>query len=250
VFALVPIAVMSAGLAGFILNEPLSQARFVSAVITVVPPLRGVIDDVVKGLAQVSPSLSLIGLALAAWGTSRLFASLDTAIEQIFAGSPSRRFVSRTIRRLGSVVVMASIVATALIVIPVLSVVGDGIRATGPLEGALLTVVLVAATVGMAALALAAVYRVMPPHPPSWPAIRVPAAAVALGLLVLTRLFIILAPRLFGTNVVYGTLGALFVGLVWLDLVFGLILLGAAWVCERSIEGSSGAPPVSSDAIG
>jgi membrane protein len=240
VFALVPIAVLSAGLAGFILDDPLSQARFVDAVVSVLPPLRGVIDEIVSGLAEASPSLSIIGLALAGWGTSRLFASLDTAIEQVFAGSPSRHFVSRTIRRLGSVAVMAIIVVAALIVIPVLSVVGDGIRATGPLEGALLTVALVAVTVVVAGLALAAIYRVMPPHRPSWTSIRLPAAAIALGLLVLTRAFVVLAPRLLGTNLVYGALGAIFVGLVWLDLVFRLILVGAAWVCERSIAEVTG----------
>ena len=252
VFALVPIAVLSAGLAGFILDDPISQARFIDAVVSVLPPLRGVIDEIVNGLAEASPSLSLIGLVLAAWGTSRLFASLDAAIEQIFAGSPSRHFVSRTIRRLGSVVVMAIVVVTALIVIPVLSVLGDGIRETGPLEGALLTVALVAVTVVLAGLALAAIYRVMPPHRPSWAAIRLPSAAVALGLLVLTRLFVILAPRLLGTNLVYGALGAIFVGLVWLDLVFSLVLVGAAWVCERSIAETTDAaePPPTANGSG
>ena len=53
--------------------------------------------------------------------------------------------------------------------------------------------------------------------------------------MILTRVFVFLAPRLFGANLVYGTLGAILVGLTWLDLVFTVILLGAAWVRERSI---------------
>jgi uncharacterized BrkB/YihY/UPF0761 family membrane protein len=45
---------------------------------------------------------------------------------------------------------------------------------------------------------------------------------------------VFLAPRLFGANLVYGTLGAILVGLTWLDLVFTVVLLGAAWVRERA----------------
>jgi uncharacterized BrkB/YihY/UPF0761 family membrane protein len=62
----------------------------------------------------------------------------------------------------------------------------------------------------------------------------VPAVVGAVALVVITRIFVFVAPRVFGANVVYGTLGAILVGLTWLDLVFSLVLLGAAWVRERS----------------
>jgi uncharacterized BrkB/YihY/UPF0761 family membrane protein len=56
---------------------------------------------------------------------------------------------------------------------------------------------------------------------------------VAITLFVVTRAFTLLAPRLFAANAVYGTLGTIFLGLAWLNLVFLAILLGAAWVAER-----------------
>jgi uncharacterized BrkB/YihY/UPF0761 family membrane protein len=46
--------------------------------------------------------------------------------------------------------------------------------------------------------------------------------------------FVFVAPRVFGANLVYGTLGAILIGLAWLDLVFTVVLLGAAWVRERT----------------
>jgi uncharacterized BrkB/YihY/UPF0761 family membrane protein len=63
-----------------------------------------------------------------------------------------------------------------------------------------------------------------------------PATVAALTLAALTRIFVFLTPRLFGTNVVYGTLGAILISLAWLDLVFTVILIGAAWVRERAVD--------------
>lgn len=234
--AIVPVALLVAAIGGFILTDPESQRRFIQAVVTVAPPLTGVIDEVVNGLAGASTSLSVIGLVLAAWGTSRLFASLESGIGQIFAGSPRRGFVSRTVRRIAAVAVLSMLVTAALVVVPALSVAGDLIRSSGELEGALLTIGLLAAAVVLAAGAVAFLYRTLPSTTASWTTVRGPAVAVAIALLVITRVFTLLAPRLFGANAVFGTLGTIFLGLAWLNLVFVAILLGAAWVADRLAE--------------
>jgi membrane protein len=205
----------------------------VRSVAELLPPLSGVVDEIVVGLSQASPSLSLIGLVLAAWGTSRLFASLEAALALIDSDAPRRSLVRRAARRLGSIVVLAGIVLIALVVLPTLAIVievsGSG-GAAHPILDALLAVVAPA----LAGLALAAIYRLVPPVRPTWRAIAVPAVVGALALVVLTRLFVFLAPRVFGANLVYGTLGAILVGLTWLDLAYSVVLLGAAWVRERS----------------
>jgi membrane protein len=234
--AIVPMALLVATIGGFILADPESQRRFIEAVVSLAPPLAGVVDEVVKGLASASTSLSVIGLVLAAWGTSRLFASLESGIGQLFAGSSRRGFVSRTVRRIVSIAVLAILVTAALVVVPILSVAGDLIRASGELEGALLTIGLSAAAVVVAAAAVAFLYRTLPPTTASWTTVRRPAVAVAIALLLITRVFTLLAPRLFGANAVYGTLGTIFLGLAWLDLVFVAILLGAAWVADRQAD--------------
>ena len=232
-FALLPLALLVAAIAGFVVTDPESQRRFVEAVVTFAPPLAGVVDEIVRGMANASTSVSLIGLVLAFWGTSRLFASLESGIAQVFAGSPRRGFVSRTVRRIGSVIVLAVLVAAALVIVPVLSVAGEVIRASGPGEAALLTIGLLVAALAIAAIALAALYRVLPPVAPTWRAVQSPAVVVAIALIALTRGFTLLAPRLFGANAVYGTLGTIFLGLAWLNLMFLASLLGAAWVAER-----------------
>ena len=240
-FALLPLALLVAAIAGFIVTDPDSQRRFVQAIVSFAPPLAGVVDEIVRGMANASTSVSVIGLVLAFWGTSRLFASLESGVAQVFAGAPRRSFLSRTVRRIGSVVVLAGLVAAALIIVPGLSVAGDLVRASGPLEGAALTVALLVVALTIAALALAALYRLLPPVAAPWSAVRRPAVVVAVALLVITRAFTLLAPRLFGANAVYGTLGTIFLGLAWLNLVFIAILLGAAWVADRMSDGAEGA---------
>jgi membrane protein len=101
----------------------------------------------------------------------------------------------------------------------------------------------------MSALALAVVYRVMPIVRPTIGAVVLPAVIGGLALEVLTRGFVFFAPRIFAGNLVYGTLGTILVGLIWLDLVFTVILVGAAWVIERSIEGRPDAAPAPLDPV-
>ena len=225
---------VASGLAGFFLRDPGSQADVIAAVVAFAPPLAGVIDEIVGGLSEASASLSIIGLVLAAWGTSRLFAALESGVAQMFAGTPRRSLVRRTAWRLGSILVMAGILLAALIGAPALAIVGDVASMTGSL-GQVVGTLLVLLPIALSGLSIAAVYRFIPPARPTWRAIVLPAGVVALALVGLTRLFVFLTPRLFGANFVYGTLGAIFVGLAWLNLVFTVILLGAAWVRERSL---------------
>jgi membrane protein len=232
VLALIPIGIVASGFAGLVLNDAESRAEMIRTISRFLPPLAGVVDEIVGGLSRASPSLSILGLVLAAWGTSRLFAALESAIAQINAGGPRRSLVRRTARRLGSIAVLAGIVLVTLIATPVLALAVE-MNGTGSARPILELFLAVLPPV-LGGLALALVYRLVPLPRPTWRAIVPPAILGAVALVVLTRVFVFLAPRLFGANLVYGTLGAILVGLTWLDLVFTVVLLGAAWVRERA----------------
>jgi len=120
-----------------------------------------------------------------------------------------------------------------LIAAPVLTIVLGLSDATSAVRPVLATMVAIVPP-ALSAIALAAVYRVVPATRPAWRAISLPALCGAGAVIVLTRVFIFVGPRIFGANLVYGTLGALLIGLTWLDLVFTVVLLGAAWVRERA----------------
>jgi len=178
VLALIPLALLASGLAGFFLRDPASQAEVVAALIGFAPPLAGVVDEIVGGLSEASASLSLIGLLLAAWGTSRLFAALESGIAQMFSGTPRRGLVRRTAWRIGSIVIMAAILLIALVGAPALAIVGDIASLSGPLD-TVYTTLLVLLPIAVTGLSIAAVYRFIPPARPTWRAIGLPAVAAA-----------------------------------------------------------------------
>ncbi len=232
ILALIPLALLATGLAGFFLSDAASRADLIRSIAAFVPPLAGVVDEIVGGLSRASPSLSIIGLVLAAWGTSRLFSALESAIAQMDLGDPRRSLIRRTAWRLGSIIVLAVVVIAAILATPVLALgveLSGGIGSARPVFDVLLAIV----PPVLGAVALAAIYRLVPPVRPTWRAIGLPAIVGSIVLVVLTRVFVFVAPRVFGANLVYGTLGALLVGLTWLDLAFTVVLMGAAWVRER-----------------
>ncbi|HEY7133353.1 MAG TPA: YihY/virulence factor BrkB family protein [Candidatus Limnocylindrales bacterium] len=232
VFALIPLALFATGVAGFLVSDPQSRDDIVEAVAEVFPPLAGIVNDILKGLAASSTTATLLGLVIAGWGTSRLFASLESAIAQLDLGVPRRNIVHLYGRRILSVLVVGGIVLLALLAAPILSLVQDT-AAQDSVASSVLDLLLFVLPPVLGAVALAVIYRIMPLIRPSWRAVVPPAILGGLVLVILTRAFVFLAPRLFAGNVVYGTLGAILVGLTWLDLVFMVILIGAAWVVER-----------------
>lgn len=234
-FALVPMALFGGGLLGYIVKDPESLAAVTSLLTGWAPPLSSVIDEVLGGLAVASPQLSIIGLVGMVWGATRLYASLEMGIEAMFTGVPRRGIVSRTIRRVGSVLVIAAIVVAAFAASSLASFVAELTLGGGAVAFAL-GIALLVLPIAIASVAVAVVYRLVPPTTPKPRAFVAPAVAVGSGLVLLTRLFAILAPRLLGANFVYGTLGAIFVALAWLGLTFSMILLGAAWVRERMVD--------------
>ena len=203
------------------------------------PPLSGVVDEILAGLATASPSLSIIGLVGSIWGATRLFASLETGIGAMFAEAPRRGIVARTTaagrvgrgrcrchRRWPSWRPRSPRSSR--------SSADRGRRRRSRLSCCALLLVL---PVVLSSLALAVVYRARAAGPPGRSRRSlIPAVTIGIGLVLLTRAFAVLAPRVLGANFVYGTLGAIFVALAWLGLAYTVILIGAAWVRERMLD--------------
>jgi YihY family inner membrane protein len=240
------------GIAGLVLSDPAAREDVVSTISGLFPPLAPIIDQILAGMAQTSTTATLIGLIVAGWGTSRMFASLESAIVHLETTSARRGFVRSTARRIGSIIVVAGILLLSLLLSPILGILRD--QTQDPSRAAVVGIVEVVLPIALGAVALSVVYRVMPIVQPSARAIALPAVLGAVALDILSRGFVFFAPRVFAGNVVYGTLGAILVGLVWLQLVFTIILIGAAWTIERALaaadpaaratgSGEGGAPP-------
>jgi YihY family inner membrane protein len=232
-FATIPTVLVILGLAGLLASDEAVQG-LADALAKAFPPLADLIDGALQAIIDGAALTSLIGVIGLIWTVSQFYVALDTAFARIFAGTPERDGLRRTARGFISV--------AGLLVIVVAVIVGGSLLAAGrsliptwlPFGGGLADLltswpVLIVVAIGVLFLA----YRILPPQPPSWTAIRVPAVLVGVIIVGLSQLFVFLAPRLVGIAALAGSLATAFIALAWLSFTFQALLYGAAWVRVR-----------------
>ena len=88
-FAVVPIALVTLGVAGLLVKDPgPAAARYGTA--DVVPPLQELIEQALVSMAQGAAVTSIIGVAGLIWTVSQFYVTLDVAFSRIFADRPER----------------------------------------------------------------------------------------------------------------------------------------------------------------
>jgi membrane protein len=235
-FALVPGALLILGVAGFVLGEGAGRGDLGDLFARLAPPLADAFATLLVELARNAAALSLVGLLALVWGVSRFNSALETALARVFHEAPRRGFVRRTTFSLLAVLVLVAAVLGGIVLAGAVGVLEERLVIGGrPVADLapwrLLSTALSAAIV---TVGIASVYRLVPTAHPRWGALVLPAAGVAVGVTVLTQVFVYVAPRLVGAAAVLGSVAAVFAALAWFSLVFQLLLLGAAWTAERS----------------
>ena len=234
-FALIPLALFASGLIGLIVRDPATQQAVIEFLAGLAPPLAPFIESAVGGLAGASASVTIIGLIGAAWGATRLYASIELGIQAMFAGVKARSMVAKTLRRIAFVAVLAALIGVAIAVTTIGSIFGGRLASMGVLSF-VVSVIVIALPYAIAATAIGAIYKVVPPVRPPTSAVWLPALLTGIAIVLITQVFAIVAPLMIGANVLYGTLGTLFVALAWLNLLATVLLLGAAWVRVRMLS--------------
>jgi membrane protein len=234
-FALIPLAIFASGIVGILVSDPASQEAITDFLAGLAPPLAGFLDQAIGGLANASTSLTIIGLIGAAWGATRLYASVELGIQAMFTGVKARSIVAKTIRRAVFIFVIAALIAVLIIVVTFGSIVAGAVSATPGVITLVQSIGLFVAPYGLGALAMFVVYLVVPPVRPSRSALLPPSIAAGISIVAISQVFGIVAPRLVGANPFYGTLGTVFVALAWLNLIASILLIGAAWVRVRML---------------
>jgi len=233
-FALLPALLLVVAVIGFIVHDPARQAQIVDAIAAQLPPLRDLLGRTLEAMATGAGAVSIVSLVALIWGASRFARALDTSFGRVFDRTPERGILRRSMVGVASVIVLIAAVVAALALASVASLltadlgnpVADLNLARIGLVNPLLTAVVTSAGV-------AAVYRYMPAHHPGWPAVGLPAVVVGVAVAVFTQVFAIVAPRLIGIAVLYGTIAAVFAVLAWLSILAQLLLIGLVWVRFR-----------------
>jgi membrane protein len=241
-FSIVPIALVTLGVAGLLVDDPTVQAQLAAALGAIMPPLRELVDGALASMAQGAALTSIIGVLGLIWTVSQFYVTLDVALSRIFTDRPERDVLRRTARGFVWVVGLVGVVV-ALIVGGSLAAAAEALLPTTTTAltafGRVVTSppVVIAVTVGV----VLAIFVVVPPRAPSLRAAALPAIAAGLGIYGLAQAFLFAAPRIVGVAALAGPLATAFIGLAWLSFTFQMLLLGAAWVRVRD-DAASGVP--------
>ena len=234
-FAAIPTTLLILGLAGwFAAGDPTIQERVINALSTALPPLSELIRSSVDVIADGAALTSVVGAIGVVWTVSQLFAAVDTAFARIFFDEPERDVFRRTLRGFVVVGLIAAAVVGAIAALGLLAALDTVSGRQGSLARQALEVLGSPPVLGLAAsIVVVVAYRKLPPNPPSWRALVIPAAIVGVILVILGQVFTLLVPWLVGVADLAGSLASGFVALAWLSLSFQALLLGAAWVRVR-----------------
>ena len=240
-FALLPSLLLLTGVLGFVVDDPERRVEIVRGIGRALPPLEGLVAASLDQITQGAAGFGTLGLLGLAWGASHFYGSLDDAFARIFHNEPKRGFVARTVRGVLSVVLLVTVFIAALALTGLTSYLAEETATRFGRETATFWQV---ASTGLAAVvfvaATALIYRVVPAQRSSWSAIAPPALVAGIGLALVTQLFSYVAPRLIGVAAVYGAFVAVFAAMVWLSTGSQILLLGAAWLRERTLPRGEG----------
>lgn len=235
--ALLPAFLLALSVVGIVLRDPALQEQIVAAVAQALPPFEELAKLALAGVGSGAVPTGIFAIVALLWGSSRLYANLDTAFSRIFSGAPRRNPVAQTIRGVVLTVVLVLMpvaVATIDSVVSWLATLAHvGVDLGAALSFALSLVWPIGSLVA-SVVAVALCYRFVPSERVPWRALLVPAGAVGLVIAALTQVYVFIAPRLMGLWAVYGTALAFFALLAWLSIAFNFLLLGAAWTKVRS----------------
>jgi len=233
-FAVVPIALVTLGVAGLLVKDPAVQQQLADALSSLVPPLQELIQAALVAMAQGAAVTSIIGLVGLIWTVSQFYVTLDIAFSRIFTDRPERDLFRRTARGfmwvagligvIVALIVAASLAAAAEALLPTSSpaLTGFGRVVSSPPMVALITI-----------LVVLLVYQVVPPRRPALRAAVLPAVVAGLAIFALGQIFLFAAPRIVGVAALAGPLATAFIALAWLSFSYQALLYGAAWVSVR-----------------
>src|SRR4029079_9973920 len=166
---------------------------------------------------------------------------LEGAMVRMFPGPRSRGVVSSRLRgMLAVVIVLGAMIAAILMSVSVPVVTTRFGVDLGTISAVLAPIVASAAGIAVAFL----IYVMVPPDAPTFRAASLPAFGAGIVIGLLTSLFSFVGQYLVGAYVGLGVVGTIFIALVWFDLVFQILLYGAAvarW--RRDAERRRAGPP-------
>jgi membrane protein len=249
--ALLPGMLLVVSVVGLLIDDPAVRAEIVAAIGSAVPPLAGVAEAALNGVAAGAVPSGILAILGLLWGSSRFYSAIDRAFARIYRNAPRRNEVQRTVRGLIVTLLFIALPFATLVISSFAAWFADISPASGEVGNLARVLWAIATPIGSFVLFIGGtllVYRFVPARQVPARAYRLPALLVGIALTLFTQVFTFIAPRLVGTAAIYGTFVAVFALLAWLSIGFNLLLLGGAWTRVRAFGGIEVPGPAGVDA--
>jgi membrane protein len=231
-FALIPMVLLTAGILGWLIGDPVQRQQVLDQLIGYFPPLADFFAVSLNGLVAARGAFTIVGVIGLLWGASSFYAALDEVMRRIFEGGGVRGELDRRARGVVTIVVLMALVAGTILLSGVFAFVNELV---GGLTIWRYIVPLIALVIFVFVVLL--VYMLVPTAPPSVRAALPPAILAGIGIGLLTNLFGALAPVLIGGLSGLGVIATAFGVLIWLNFSYQILLYGAAWArLRRDLE--------------
>jgi membrane protein len=235
-FSLLPLTLLSVSMLAFVFGTQEGMARANEAIHDYVPALGDLLSTNIDAVVRFRGVSGIIGLVSLAWSGKNLFQALTYALNRSLGITRYRHIVWDVAIAL----TLVPVAGVILIVATVLPVVITLIVQFARLES-LRWVPQIASYAGSAALVFlvsAFLYAYLPNRRPRWSAVLPGALTCAVGYSLAQIAFAVYTTYASSAFQIYGALSALFVLLLWLDLIGVVFLFGAfvsaAW--EKDTE--------------
>jgi membrane protein len=243
-FSLVPLTLLSVSMLAFVYGTDVGMARANAAIQAYVPALGDLLSTNVDAVVKFRGLSGIIGLIGLAWSGKNLFQALTYALNRSLGITRYRHIVwdvaiALTLVPVAGVILIAATVLPVVITLIVQFAGLESLRWVPQITSYAVSAFLVFAT-------SAFLYAYLPNRRPRWGAVIPGALTCAVGYSIAQIAFAVYTTFAANAFQIYGALSALFVLLLWLDLIGVVFLFGAFVSAAWEKDGETGALPLAS----
>lgn len=239
-FSIIPLAIFLTSLFGFVVRDSDIQDEVIERLVDTLPVEEGegrdLVTDTVRGVSRVSGALTLVGVIGMAWSASAMFGAIRKALNIAWDTEVHRPLVQQKLIDLEMVVGVGLLLGASIAGTTALRTLRElSDEALGPLStgtGFFWSVLPLALPGFLTFLVFLLIYRFVPnvSHRLGdvWPGALLATALFEL----LKNAFVLYVAEFSNYDVVYGSLGAVMLFLLWTYLSANVLLLGAELASE------------------
>ncbi len=234
-FSLLPLALLTVSVIGFVLTSESRRADLVDEILSRIPLSqtegRDAVEKALDSVQRVSGPIAALGLAITLWTSSAVFAAIRKALNVVWGVDEHRPWAQAKLIDFAQVGVLSAILLSSVVATAVIRIVRE-ISADhfGPLANTgspLWEIPPVVLPAVLSLITFGLLYRIVPATRPRWRDI-IPGALFAMVLFELMKnLFAFYVANFNNFDVVYGSLAGVFLFLLFTFIASSILLAGA-----------------------